>query len=256
MGIKLEPGKRIRDGEVGCPASGGSSFSKVGSGTERRRQRKPHLHPGTLPGRALDPEGSPMGGGDLPRDRKPEPGAVRLGREERIEHVDQLLRGDPAAAVGDHDPGVAPVNVERQARGSAALQRLGRVEQQVEEKLFERHGVAQDPRRLGIARGRSSVVPRSWNEESAPCDAAASTVRRSSRRRGARPLRDRWSEWLTIPSSRFTFSSALVIREWPVSFTARQGLSSRVRSRDRGGICNAVFNAMNGMIRPASAVGP
>ena len=58
---------------------------------------------------------------DLADDGEPEPGALRLGREERIEHLVGHVRRHPGPVVGHLDQHrVAPVAAVVQPRSSAA----------------------------------------------------------------------------------------------------------------------------------------
>src|SRR5215468_7728395 len=72
---------------------------------------------------------------------KPEAGALRLGREERLEHVGDVARRDALAGIADHDLERVAASRDGDAELAALRHRLDRVQAEVPEDLAELLGV-------------------------------------------------------------------------------------------------------------------
>ena len=77
-------------------------MTTAGCGCEHRL-RNEHADVGAVAGLALNRERAVHFPENRAADRQAEAVAVRLGREERLEHPRQILRGNPASGIGDRD---------------------------------------------------------------------------------------------------------------------------------------------------------
>src|SRR5690606_8379393 len=81
--------------------------------------------------------------------RQPQPEALadRLGGEEGLEYLVQMLTIDTAAAVGDAQPPFVPVAaaIDAQLPNAAALHGVQRIVQQVDQYLLQADRIATDP---------------------------------------------------------------------------------------------------------------
>src|SRR5262245_46378628 len=72
--------------------------------------------------------------GDLPRDRQPEPGALRLGGEERLEQALRDLMGDAGARVAHGDLHVITIALAGQREPAASREGLQPVLHEIDDR--------------------------------------------------------------------------------------------------------------------------
>src|SRR5207249_8378458 len=87
--------------------------------------------------RAADVDVPPVLLDDAVDEGEPEPGPLRLGREEGLEHVGDVARGDALAGVADRDLERVAPNGDGDAKLTALRHRLDRVQAEIPQNLPE-----------------------------------------------------------------------------------------------------------------------
>src|SRR5919107_2071566 len=123
----------------------------------RRQPRATHEREDDAEDRApadlgLDPDSPPVAAYDAVADREPEPGALHALRgEERVEDARAHLRAHPAARVLDGNDDLLVVLQGREREAAAAVHRLHRVEDHVDEHVAQLGRVAEHVRARAVA---------------------------------------------------------------------------------------------------------